>query len=127
MASFWQRVGGVVSNSIRGTQTRHDDDNNRPAPPRGRHRPDVKSAWRILECEDGADLKEVRSAYRRLAQHYHPKTQDPVGAPAAVTIIATFTGALEVLEAHLLPLADDTSEETGGADGAPARPASTPT
>lgn len=69
---------------------------------------DVVSAFRMLELEQGATLDEVRGAYRTLAKRYHPRTLSkvPDQAYAAQTVLDALTEALEVLEAHLLPLAD---------------------
>jgi DnaJ-domain-containing protein 1 len=71
-----------------------------PAP---QPRPSTDAAWRMLELEPGASLDDVRAAYRRLAQHYHPRTREVTSAPAARVVIARLTDALEVLEEHLLP------------------------
>lgn len=67
---------------------------------------DVVSAFRMLELEKGATLDEVRASYRRLARRYHPRTLSkvPDQAYAAQTVLDALTEALEVLEAHLLPL-----------------------
>lgn len=69
---------------------------------------DLESAWRLLEIDKGATLDEVRSAYRRLARHYHPRTLSKVAdqAYAAQTLLDALTDAVELLEAHLLPLPD---------------------
>lgn len=69
---------------------------------------DVMSAWRMLELEPGATLDEVRAHYRGLAKRYHPRTLSkvPDQAYAAQTVLDALTEALEVLEAHLLPLPD---------------------
>lgn len=66
-------------------------------------RPSVQAAWAMLELTPGASLDEVRDAYQRLAQRYHPKTREVSAAPAAHAVIGRLTDALEVLEAHLLP------------------------
>jgi hypothetical protein len=67
---------------------------------------DLESAWRLLELNKGATLDEVRAAYRRLARHYHPRTLSKVAdqAYAAQTLLDALTDAVELLEAHLLPL-----------------------
>ncbi len=69
---------------------------------------DVASAWRVLEIEQGCTLDEVRAAYRTLARRYHPRSLSkvPDQAYAAQTVLDALTEALEVLEAHLLPLPD---------------------
>lgn len=69
---------------------------------------DVVSAYRMLELEKGATLDEVRASYRTLARRYHPRTLSkvPDQAYAAQTVLDALTEALEVLEAHLLPLSD---------------------
>lgn len=69
---------------------------------------DVVSAFRMLELEPGATLDEVRGSYRTLAKRYHPRTLSkvPDQAYAAQTVLDALTEALEVLEAHLLPLPD---------------------
>lgn len=69
---------------------------------------DVVSAFRMLELAQGATLDEVRASYRTLAKRYHPRTLSkvPDQAYAAQTVLDALTEALEVLEAHLLPLAD---------------------
>ena len=62
----------------------------------------------MLEIEQGSTLDEVRAAYRTLARRYHPRTLSkvPDQAYAAQTVLDALTEALEVLEAHLLPLPD---------------------
>jgi DnaJ-domain-containing protein 1 len=68
---------------------------------------DVGSAYRILEVAPTATLDEVRAAYFHQAQRYHPRTHSPVAdqAYAAQTVLDALTEALEVVEAHLLPVA----------------------
>ena len=79
----------------------------RPSPSRARKVPDVATARRVLEVDADATLDEVRAAYRKLAHRYHPRS---IGmgdkAYAAQSLLEALTDALEILEAHLLPLPD---------------------
>ncbi|MFZ9887564.1 MAG: J domain-containing protein [Myxococcota bacterium] len=67
---------------------------------------DVGAALRTLELPAEATLDEVRASYRRLARRYHPHTLSASAdqAHAAETVLRSLTAALELLEAHLLPL-----------------------
>jgi hypothetical protein len=80
----------------------------RPAARRAPQVDDVASAWRVLEVREGATLDEVRESYFALARRYHPRTLSKVAdkAYAAQTVLDALTDALELLEAHLLPLPD---------------------
>lgn len=71
-------------------------------------RPSVKSAYKMLELDESAALDEVRAAYFDLAKHYHPKTHADSHEQAltAQKLLDALTEALEVLEEHLLPVAD---------------------
>jgi hypothetical protein len=79
---------------------------------------DVQAALRVLELSAGGPgeptLDTVRAQHRRLSMHYHPKTRSPKDdeVRAAHLVLEALTEALEVLEAHLLPL------PAGGADRA---------
>lgn len=67
---------------------------------------DPETAYRVLELPENATLDEVRAAYRRMAQHYHPQTRlaEDAQADAARQLMRSLLEALEVLEEHLLPL-----------------------
>jgi len=66
---------------------------------------DLDTAYRALELAPGADLDQVREAYRRLARHYHPRTTSgsPDQQEAAHRLQENLVQALETLERHLLP------------------------
>ena len=63
-------------------------------------------AYRILELPVGSTLDEVRAAYFRLANHYHPRTLSKISdqAYAAQSLLITLTDAVEILETELLPI-----------------------
>ena len=70
---------------------------------------DVEGALRVLELSGARGrptLAQVRAQYRALARRYHPKTQSPVAdeARSARVVVDALTDALELLEAHLLPV-----------------------
>ncbi len=67
---------------------------------------EASQAYRLLELPDDATLDRVRARYFELAQRYHPRTigDSADKAYAAQTVLETLTDALEILEAHLLPL-----------------------
>ena len=69
---------------------------------------DVQSAWNVLELEPGATLDVVRESYFAHARRYHPRTlsKNADQSYAAQTVLDALTDALELLEAHLLPLPD---------------------
>ena len=80
----------------------------KPAPRKAPAVSDLESAWRVLELSPGATLDEVRLGYFALAKRYHPRTLSDVAdqAYAAQTVLDALTDAVELLETHLLPLAD---------------------
>ncbi|MBX7078827.1 MAG: J domain-containing protein [Nannocystaceae bacterium] len=59
--------------------------------------------YRTLELEPGADLKEVRRAYRRLMKQYHPDrfANDPEKLKVATEVTRKLTEAYNGLSAHL--------------------------
>lgn len=115
MSGLFERIGKVVQ--AEWTSRVGGKDDGEAPPPRAdavparttaaSRRPDVDSAWRMLELEPGASLDEVREAYHRLGRRYHPRTLDPAHAAAARTVVDALTEAYEVLEEHLLPLPDE--------------------
>jgi len=80
----------------------------RPPSRRAHQVDDVKSAWNVLELQPGATLDVVRESYFAHARRYHPRTlsKNADQAYAAQTVLDALTDALELLEAHLLPLSD---------------------
>ncbi len=70
---------------------------------------EASQAYRLLELSDDATLDVVRARYFELAERYHPRTigDSADKAYAAQTVLETLTDALEILEAHLLPLPPD--------------------
>jgi hypothetical protein len=123
--SLIDRLGDVVRSEWNSRFTEDDDDAprkdgptrgphkaaRRPAPSGGSRVPDVASARRILEVSADATLDEVRGAYATLARRYHPRSLGAGDkAYAAQTLLDSLTDALEVLEAHLLPLPDGTRD-----------------
>ena len=71
---------------------------------------EASQAYRLLELKDDATLDVVRARYFELAERYHPRTigDSADKAYAAQTVLETLTDALEILEAHLLPLPPST-------------------
>lgn len=67
---------------------------------------DVEGALRVLELSGSPALADVRAQYRMLARRYHPKTRSPAAdeAHSARVVLDALTDALELLEAHLLPV-----------------------
>ena len=72
--------------------------NSRPTPEAERLR-----WYRTLELEPGADLQEIRKAYRRLLKQYHPDkfAKDPEKYKAATEVARNITTAYDGLTAHL--------------------------
>ena len=125
MTSVFDRLTKVVRSELTAAFSREGDDDDavfdetQPPPTDGERGPiaakvttrmpsipDAKSAARVLDVAEDATLDEVRAAYRRQAIAFHPRTLagTPEQTLAAQTIIDTLTEALEILEAHLLPL-----------------------
>lgn len=80
----------------------------RPSPRRAHTVVDTASAYNVLELQPGATLDVVRESYFALARRYHPRTlsKNADQAYTAQTVLDALTDALELLEAHLLPLPD---------------------
>lgn len=76
---------------------------------------EASQAYRLLELPDDATLDRVRARYFELAQRYHPRTigDSADKAYAAQTVLETLTDALEILEAHLLPLSPSATSYGG--------------
>jgi hypothetical protein len=122
--SEWSSRFGEDPDYVDDDEQRLDDDDDAPAPKRraprktssarrpvARRAPqvsDLESAWRVLEVNPGATLDEVRDAYFTFSRRYHPRTlsKNADQAYAAQTVLEALTDALELLEAHLLPLPD---------------------
>lgn len=70
----------------------------------GNSQPDkIKQYYANLELAEGASLREVRSAYRRLMRSYHPDrhAQDPEKVKVANEVAQRLRQAYEGLRAHL--------------------------
>jgi hypothetical protein len=70
---------------------------------------DVGRWYRTLELEPGADLEQVRRAYRRLIRRYHPDRYvgDPEKYAAATQVATRVTEAYNGLRARLGAPTDD--------------------
>lgn len=90
------------------------------APPRKPAVGDVEGALRVLELTGQPTLDEVRARYGELARRYHPKTLSTSAdeAHAARVVLEALTDALELLEAHLLPLPPESPPPAPGHGGA---------
>jgi DnaJ-domain-containing protein 1 len=64
---------------------------------------DIERWYRTLEVEPGADLDEVRSAYRKLVRKYHPDryASDQEKYDAATAVLQRVTEAYEGLRTRL--------------------------
>lgn len=65
--------------------------------------PKVVDAYKTLDLAYGAELSEVKSAYRKLMRKYHPDlhNQSPKKQKAATELSMRVSQAYEVLEEHL--------------------------
>ncbi len=115
MSNLFERASKVAKAEWSALVRRRTDDASAELPDRVDHVPvrlhaalDISGALAVLALPPRPEptLDEVRARYRSLAQKHQPKTQSaaPEEASSAHALMQTLTEALEVLEAHLLPL-----------------------
>ncbi|MBM4281771.1 MAG: J domain-containing protein [Deltaproteobacteria bacterium] len=113
---LFDRLGSVVRSEWQALLHRDGPGvSHAPLAPAPRARPrvpaasDVAGALRVLELDGQPSLAEVRAQYQRLARRYHPRTLDGSAddTHAARVVVDALTEALELLEAHLLPIATE--------------------
>ncbi len=94
--------GGPIPRAGGATGSSSSSGGSRPPRP-GSNAAQVAEWYRTLNVSEGADLAEVKSAYRGLMRRYHPDmhTQNPQKQKAANELSLKVTAAYNGLQAHL--------------------------